>query len=160
MIDQDLDYDIRHFGIEPKRRQIQVPDKTIATTPPTPIASSSPLTLRILIVPTALVVAMNDSDSSDEGSLFVSDSSSTINEPNSSPRRKSSIFSVTSASSIEEDPEQWKYPQSSVQRSENLERTRVIESEEPERMDVGDVVLNEAVTNDTINPNWDYLVNF
>jgi hypothetical protein len=159
MIDQDLNYDIRHFGIEPKRKQIQVPNRTIAPTPATPMASSAPLALNVPIVPTAPVATMDDSDSSDEGSLFVSDSSSIIDESNNSPHRKSSNLSITSASSNEEDPQPWKHPRSSVQRSETLERTRVIESEEPERMDIDDVVLNDAVRNDMINPNWDYPVN-
>jgi hypothetical protein len=50
------------------------------------------------------VATMDDSDSSDEGSLFVSDSSSTVNQQNSSPCHKSSILSITSASSNEEAP--------------------------------------------------------
>ncbi|KAI6766096.1 hypothetical protein HG530_007166 [Fusarium avenaceum] len=100
---------------------------------------------------------MDDSDSSDEGSLFVSDSSSAVNEPDSSPCRKSSILSITSASSNEEAPQPWKHPRSPVQRTETSEHAHAIEPE-PERMDIDYVVLNEATTNDMTNPHWDFPV--
>lgn len=159
MIDHDLQYAFRQFGVEPKRRQIQVPNKTMTTIPAAPLASSTPLAPRIPIVPTVPVATMDDSDSSDEGSLFVSDSSSAVNEPDSSPCRKSSILSITSASSNEEAPQPWKHPRSPVQRTETSEHAHAIEPE-PERMDIDYVVLNEATTNDMTNPHWDFPVSF
>lgn len=160
LIDHDLQYAFRRYGVEPKRRQIQAPNRTMAATPATPMAPSIPLTPRIPIIPAVSLATMGDSDSSDEGSLFVSDSSSTVNEPNSSPCRKSSILSMTSASSNEEAPQPWKRPQSPVQRPETPERTHATEPEEPERMDIDNAVLNEVVTNDMINPGWDFPVSF
>ncbi|KAM0319022.1 hypothetical protein ACHAPQ_010484 [Fusarium lateritium] len=113
-----------------------------------PMVSSAPLALRTPKVPTAPVATMDETDSSDEGSLFVSDLSSIIDERNSSPERKLSISSITSASSNEDAPEPWKHPRSSAQRSETVGRTQIVESEEPDRMDIDNDVLNEAVTND------------
>ncbi|KAM0244108.1 hypothetical protein ACHAP5_006590 [Fusarium lateritium] len=103
---------------------------------------------------------MDDIDSSDEGSLFVSDLSSTADERNSSPERKLSISSITSASSNEDAPEPWKHPRSPAQRSETVGRTHIAESGEPDRMDIDDAVLNETATNDMINPNWDFPTQF
>ncbi|KAM0185752.1 hypothetical protein ACHAPI_012032 [Fusarium lateritium] len=155
IIGLDLKYALRHFGIEPRRKQMQVPNGMAATMPATPMASSAPSALRAPKVPTAPVATMDDTDSSEQGSLFVSDLSSIIDERNSSPERKLSISSITSTSSNEDAPEPWKHPWSPAQRSETLERTRIVEPEEPDRIDIDDAVLNEAVTNDMVNPDWD-----
>ncbi|KAM0344135.1 hypothetical protein ACHAPU_007857 [Fusarium lateritium] len=153
MGDQDMRYAFVYFEIEPrmKRNQEQVPSGVTTATTEINVPSSVPVAS---IVPAAPLALMEDSD---EGSLFMSRSSSTVESVGKwEDSRRPSIASMTSVSSDEDAAEPWKHPRLSAERSQTIEYTRVVASEEPDNMDIDSVVLGNDATSEMANPNWDF----